>query len=264
MKRILIHFSLLVIVFFATLFLFRQINWLSVLKIEKATKSLDENLGKTFWKIYSETEQEIKTKSIKSAIDSLVETLCNDNSIDKSKIKIHILNKDEVNAFTLPNHYLVIYSGLIKACDNEAELLGVIGHEIAHMEKNHVMKKLVKEIGLSVLISMSSGGSGEAIKEAAKVLSSTAYDRDLEREADLASVEYLLNSKIDPEPFANFLFRLSVNEENIPEQAYWLSTHPESRERAENIIAYIKGRTIKKNKILSLNQWNDLKKEIDN
>ena len=128
MKRLLIQFALLATVFFGTLFLLRQVNWLSVLKIEKATKSLDENLGKTFWKLYSETEQEIKDHSITAAIDSLVETLCDDNAIDKTNIKIHILNKDEVNAFTLPNNYLVIYTGLIKACDNEAELLGVLGH----------------------------------------------------------------------------------------------------------------------------------------
>ena len=101
---------------------------------------------------------------------------------DREIIKVHVLNKDEINAFALPNGHLIIYSGLINNSGNQEELTGVICHEIAHIELNHVMKKLIKEIGLSVLISMTTGkGGSEIIKETAKMLSSSAFDRKLEK-----------------------------------------------------------------------------------
>jgi predicted Zn-dependent protease len=77
-----------------------------------------------------------------------------------------VLNNDEINAFALPNGHLIVYSGLILNSDNQEELIGFICHEIAHIALNHIMKRLVKEIGTSVLISMTTGNGGsEIIKE---------------------------------------------------------------------------------------------------
>ena len=135
----------------------------------------------------------------------------------------------------------MVYSGLITDCENEAELCGVISHELAHIEKHHVMNKLVKEMGLSVLISMSTGnGQAETIKTIIKQLSSSAYDRELETEADFTAVDYLIKAGIAPEPFANFLYRLAEESKVLPKQLYWISTHPESKERAEKIIEHIR------------------------
>jgi predicted Zn-dependent protease len=187
------------------------------------------------------TETEITSDSVTTPIDSMLIRICASNSIDRKKIKLHLLLKDEINAFALPNNHLVVYSGLISACENESELCGVISHELAHIKKNHVMNKLVKEIGLSVLISMSAGnGNAETIKAAIKKLSSSAYDRKLKTEADLNAINYLINANIDPEPFANFMYRLSDETKNIPSQIFWISSHPESKERAEKIIEHIK------------------------
>jgi beta-barrel assembly-enhancing protease len=245
MKRTAIEFLILVALFFSTWFGLSRVNWMAILKIEKATKSTEEKLGEIFWKQFSKTEEEIAEKAVRDSVSALVDRICKYNDIDRSSIKVHVLRKDEVNAFALPDDHLVVYSGLLAACEDETELLGVLGHEIAHMEKNHVMKKLIKEVGLSVLISMTTGnGGGEVIKETAKLLSSRAYDRDLEREADQTSVDYLLKAKIDPEPFADFLYRLSDETGSLPEQLSWISTHPDSKERAEQIIAYINDKAV--------------------
>ena len=80
------------------------------------------------------------------------------------------------NAFALPGGHLVLYTGLINASDNFEEVTGVIGHELAHIELNHVMKRLVREIGLSALISMTTGESNpQVVLETAKLLSSSAF-----------------------------------------------------------------------------------------
>ena len=175
-----------------------------------------------------------------------------------------MLNKDEINAFALPSGHLIVYSGLIINSDNQEELIGVICHEIAHIELNHVMKKLVKEIGLSVLISITTGNGGsEIIKETAKILSSTAFDRSLEKEADIKAVDYLVNAKVNPEPFANFLYKLSNKEHDATEYLTWISTHPDLKERAKYIIEYSKNKLTDYEPILSIETWEKLKVELN-
>jgi predicted Zn-dependent protease len=111
---------------------------------------------------------------------------------------------------------------------------------------------------------MSTGsGNSEMIRAAVKRLSSTAYDRNLENEADMTAVEYLIKANIDPEQFANFLYRLSNQDENLPAQYYWITTHPASKERAEKIVEKIKNRTVLKIPILNESRWILLKKKLN-
>lgn len=259
--RLLLKFVFLIVLFFATWFALRQIDWMTRLNVKQMTRTTEEKLGNLFWEMLSQTEDIDQSPEVAGTIDTLLTRLCSANNIDRGKIKLHVVEKDMVNAFTLPDDHLIVLTGLVNESENEAELLGVIAHELAHVEKNHVMKKLVKEIGLSVLISMTKGGSGETVRQAMQMISSSAYDRDLEREADLTAVDYLIKAEVDPEPFANFLYRLSENEEHIPRQVFWISTHPDSKERAENIIDYLKGKIINRKSILTPEQWAKLKEK---
>jgi predicted Zn-dependent protease len=196
-------------------------------------------------------------------LDSIISRICDSNGFEKSEFKIHVIKNDDINAFALPNQHLVIFTGLLLDSENESELAGVICHEIAHMRSNHVMKKLIKEIGLSALISISTGNSGsEIVKETARLLSSSAYDRKLEKEADMKAADYMINSEISPEYFADFLLRLSERESQIESHLSWISTHPESRERAEYILEYRKGEPKVKKEIISQVSWEILKSKI--
>lgn len=263
MRKILIELVISVALLLGVWFLLAQVNWMNLFKVEQATDSTEEKIGDLFWNLIKESETEITSSSIVSPIDSMLSAVCDKNGIDKHKIKLHLIRKDEINAFALPNNHLLVYSGLINACENEAELYGVICHEIAHLEKNHVMNKLVKEIGLSVLISMSTGnGNSQMIKEALRQLSSSAYDRSLETDADLTAVDYMVKAGINPEPFANFLYRLSDETKNLPSQIYWISTHPESKQRAEKIIEHIGENTILKTEKGDSVRFEGLKKMV--
>jgi beta-barrel assembly-enhancing protease len=264
MKKILIEFGLTVAVIVAVWFGLSQVDWMKLFNIRQTTQNTEEKIGDLFWTMLKNSETEITSDSIVLPIDSMLTRICKANSIDRKKIKLHLLRKDDINAFALPGNHLVVFSGLITACENEAELDGVIGHELAHMEKNHVMNKLVKEVGLSVLISMSTGnGNSEAIKSAIKQISSSAYDRKLETEADLTAVDYLEKAGIDPEPFANFLYRMADETKNLPSQIYWISSHPESKERAEKIIERIKGKSFPKVEVKDSLRFEELKKKVN-
>lgn len=263
MKKTIIQGVLSILLFFATWIALKQIDWMKVFKVQQATDKTEQKLGELFWEAIEKSEKEIKNVHVVNSIDSLVTHICKTNNIDRAKLKIHVLQKDDINAFALPNGHLIIYSGLILNSDNQEELTGVICHEMAHIELNHVMKKLVKEIGLSVLISMTTGsGSAEGIKEAAKILSSSAFDRSLEKQADIKAVDYLLNAKVNPEPLADFLYKLSDREHDAAKYLTWISTHPDSKERAEYIIKYCKGMLMDYKPILSDETWRKLKESV--
>jgi len=263
MKKPILQGLITLLLFFGTWYALTQIDWMKIFKVQQVTDNTEQKLGALFWEVFKNTEAENKNAHVVNSIDSIVTHICKSNKIDREKIKVHVLNKDEINAFALPNGHLIIYSGLILNSDNQEELTGVICHEIAHIELNHVMKKLVKEIGLSVLISMTTGNGGaEIIKETAKMLSSTAFDRNLEKEADIKAVDFLTKAKVNPEPFANFLYKLSDEEHEATKYLTWISTHPDSKERAEYIILCIKDNLNDYRPILTNETWDQIKVEL--
>jgi predicted Zn-dependent protease len=263
MNKILIKGIGIIALFFFTWFALSEVDWMTVLRFEKVSKASEEKIGELFWDVFNKTEKEIKDEDVVVAIDSLLDRICESNYFDKTSLKVHIVKNEEVNAFALPNEHLVIYTGLLTDCENESELAGVICHELAHIRLNHVMKKLGKEIGLTALISISTGNSGsEVVKEAAKLLSSTAYDRKLEKEADIKAVDYLINARINSEPFAAFLSRLSENETDLNSKLSWISTHPDSKERADYILEYRKSEQSEYQPVLSLASWDKIKTAI--
>lgn len=239
MKNLFLRATIIIIVFFATWFLLDQIDWMGIFKVEETSSKIEQKLGKQIWEFIQLTEEEVEDEDINLALDSILSHICSANNIDKDYIKLHLIQKSEINAFALPDGHLVVYSGLIEAAENETELDGVLCHEIAHIELNHVMQKLMREIGLSVLIANVSGKGGpNNTLEIAKSLSSNAFDRSLERDADMKAVDYMIEAGINPEGFAEFMYKLSLTEPEAMQYLEWVSSHPETQARAEYIIEY--------------------------
>jgi predicted Zn-dependent protease len=253
---------LILVVFFGLWFGLSKIDFVGFFQIQKHSVSAENKIGDLIWNQIQETEDVITKYSIVKSLDSLILPICKANNIERDSLKIHIIQNDEVNAFALPNNHLVVYTGLLVDCKKQEAVQGVLGHEIAHIENNHVMKKLSKEVGLSVLISATTGGKGgEILQQIFKTLSSTAYDRTLEKEADMESVKYLLKANINPEPMADFMYELAQKEE-MPDGLSWISTHPESEERAKYILDYLKGKKHQKKQTLTEQNWKAFQDQI--
>lgn len=249
---------ILVALFGSALFLMMQINWMQVFQIEKATSSTEEALGTLIWDNIKRDNYLVEIPVMNDAIDSIISKICTANGIDSTQLKWHVVENHEINAFALPDGHLVLYTGLLLAADNAEEVAGVICHEIAHIEHDHVMQKLMKEIGLSVLLSMTTGnGGGEIIGTAVKTLSSSAFDRDLEKEADLSAIDYLQAAQIDTEPFAEFLFKLSRRNGKVDKYFSWINSHPDSEERATYILEYANTAVAEKHTALSDSTWTE-------
>jgi len=252
----------IVVIFFGIWFALSQIDFITFFKIDKAKSATEKGVGDMIWDQIKTTEDIIVNDSITKSLDKLLKPLCKENGIERDSLKVHVIQKDDINAFALPDGHLVVYSGLIEASKNEQALIGVLGHEIAHIENNHVMKKLSKEIGFSVLMSVTTGNNnGRVIREIMHTLSSSAYDRSLEKEADIASVEYMLKAKVDPAPFADFLYEMSFDNK-LESALSWVNSHPESEERAKYVLEYIKGKKVKHDSFLTKTEWEAFKKLV--
>lgn len=261
MKKPILKFCILLVAFFATWFLLRQVDWVSIFRVKQIGKTTEEKLGDLIWEIERARQKEITDTIVIKQVDSILTRICKANNISKEDIKLHVMQSDEINAFALPNRYLIVNSKLISDCENPEELSGVLAHEVAHMELNHVMKKLVQEIGISALLSVTNGKDITIAKNMARTLSSTAYSRSIEQEADMKAVDYLLKADIHPKYLASFLFRLSDHSSKT-KYLSWISTHPESEERAAYLNDAAGKRTVHEKPVMTIDSWNKLKDAI--
>jgi predicted Zn-dependent protease len=151
---------------------------------------------------------------------------------------IKVIDNDEVNAFALPGGYFYVNTGLILAADNEAELAGVMAHEIAHVAARHATKNATRgQIWnlASIPLIFVGGPVGYAIQQAAGLavpMSFLKFSRDAEREADLLGLEYQYATGYDPGSFVQFFEKIQVKDKHKPNfLAKAFSTHPMTEDR---------------------------------
>ena len=260
-KKLLIQAVFLIAMFISTWYILSQFDWIEILKVKKT----EAKLGELTWKLFKNKDKEVNDLFVKATIDSIVNRICIKNNIDKNSIKIHVLEKDEINAVSLPDRHLIIYTGLLSASENPEELSGVICHELAHIELYHVTKKVTKEIGLSVVFSIAPGNVGaDKIKQLAKVLSSSSFDRKLEKEADIKAIDYLAKANIDPVCLVRFFNKMSKIE-NDPASRYlsWINTHPDAKIRAKYVADQCKNKVFTSEQLTTVETWNTMRKRID-
>ncbi len=152
---------------------------------------------------------------------------------------IKILDNQEVNAFALPGGFFYVDSGLILAADNEAELAGVMAHEIAHVAARHATKNMTRaQIWnmASIPLIFIGGPVAYAISEVAGLavpLGFLKFSRDAEREADLLGLEYDYAAGYDPQAFVQFFEKLNIEKKKQNMIAKAFATHPMNVERIE-------------------------------
>jgi peptidase M48-like protein len=162
----------------------------------------------------------------------------------KVPFTIKVIDDDEVNAFALPGGFFYINTGAILAADDEAELAGVMAHEIAHVCARHATRNLTKsEITqyASLPLIFFGGPVGYAVRQAASVampMSFLKFSRDAEREADLLGIEYQYAAGYDPTAFVDFFEKLE-GEDKEPHSfiARAFMTHPMTQDRVRRAEA---------------------------
>jgi beta-barrel assembly-enhancing protease len=160
------------------------------------------------------------------------------NSDAKVPFVIKVIESDEINALALPGGFFYVNTGLILAANEEAELAGVMAHEIAHVAARHGTEQYTKGqiFNIASLPLIFVGGPiGYGIRQAAGLLiplQFLRFSRGAEREADFLGLEYLHKTGYDPTAFVSFFEKVEAQERKRPGVlAKAFSTHPPTTDR---------------------------------
>src|SRR5512146_1847150 len=162
------------------------------------------------------------------------------NSDARVPFTIKVVDSDEINAFALPGGFFYVNSGLILAADDEAELAGVMAHEIAHVAARHATRQMTRgniaNLATIPLIFVG-GGIGYAVRAAAGFglpMTFLTFSRGFEAEADYLGLEYMYKSGYDPQAFISFFEKIQAKEKKKPGSlAKAFATHPQTPDRIE-------------------------------
>ena len=171
-----------------------------------------------------------------------------------------VLDSPEINAFALPGGYVYVTRGILAYLDSEAELAGVMGHEIGHVTARHGAQRATRQqdAGLGVLAasvlgavleSRGVGGAGRVASEVSQVAAAgyvASYGREQELQADGLGAEYLARSQFDPQTMVHVIRVLKDQEQFAADQARaqgrpapagsnWLASHPSNDQRLQAI-----------------------------
>jgi len=192
------------------------------------------------------------------------------NSDAKVPFTIKVLDTEEVNAFALPGGFFFVNSGLILKADSEAELAGVMAHEIAHVACRHGTRQATRgelmQIGSIPLIFMG-GWTGYAIRQGmglAIPMGFLQFSRGFEREADYFGLQYLYKSGYDPTAFVDFFEKIQSLEKKKPgTMAKVFSTHPMTDDRIKTSQEEIQKILVAKPEyVVNTSEFNDVKTRL--
>jgi predicted Zn-dependent protease len=192
------------------------------------------------------------------------------NSDAKVPFTVKVIDSEEINAFAFPGGFLFVNYGVILAAQDEAELAGVMAHEIAHVAARHATRQMTRAQMFnlaSIPLVFVGGGVGLAVREAVGLaipLSTTKFARSFEAEADYLGVEYLYKAGYDPQGLISFFERIDAQEKKRPGLvAMAFSTHPQTADRIRKTQREIEGiLPARESYILSTSEFSDVKSRL--
>jgi beta-barrel assembly-enhancing protease len=192
------------------------------------------------------------------------------NSDAKVPFTIKVLDSEEVNAFALPGGFFFVNSGLMLKAESEAELAGVMAHEIAHVAARHGTRQATRgqliNYGSIPLIFLG-GWTGYAIRQGAGLaipLGFLNFSRGFEREADFLGLQYLYKAGYDPGAFVDFFEKIQSLEKKKPGTiSKVFSSHPMTDDRIKASQEEIqKVLTSKPEYVVNTSEFNDVKNRL--
>jgi predicted Zn-dependent protease len=197
------------------------------------------NMGREYSQQVDSSSKLIHDPVVTEYVNRLGQNLVR-NSDSKVPFTIKVIDSDQINAFALPGGFFYVNTGLILAADNEAELAGVMSHEIAHVAACHIAREQTRGTLAqlaSIPLIMVGGGIGLAAQEAAGLalpMTFLKFSRGFEAEADYLGLEYMYKSGYDPQAFTAFFEKIEAQEKKKPgtlSKAF--DTHPQTPDRVE-------------------------------
>lgn len=192
------------------------------------------------------------------------------NSDAKVPFTIKVIDTEEVNAMALPGGFFYVNSGLILKADSEAELAGVMAHEIAHVAARHATRQMTRGqiANLATIPLIFVGGwTGYGIRQAVSValpIGFLSFSRGFEADADMLGLQYMYKTGYDPGAFVDFFEKLQSLEKKKPGTlAKVFADHPMTGDRVEtaqrNVQELLKERP---EYVVTTSEFNDVKTRL--
>ena len=201
----------------------------------------EEQLGQEFQKELNTQLKYHPNPNVQSYIQALGNRVVQHAQKDAPDISFEFRVVDDnetVNAFAIPGGAIYIYSGLLLQASDESEVVGVLGHEVAHVTERHVAERLVTANGINLVTAMALGQDPAMVGQVLAGVAGQGYllkfGRDQEREADARGFEYVISAGYDPAGMEAFFRKLAAMQGGASSPSF-LASHPNPGERADTI-----------------------------
>lgn len=208
-------------------------------KINLVSLEREIAMGKQYAQQIEQSARMVEDATVNEYIDRLAQNLVR-HSDAKVPFTVRVIDSDTINAFALPGGFFYINTGLILAADEEAELAGVMAHEIAHVTARHATRQMTKAqiiqwAMIPLLIFGPGGWAGYGIYQGLSFglpITMLKFTRNAEREADFLGLQYMYAAGYDPTSFISFFEKLREKEAKSPGSIPKIfSSHPPTKER---------------------------------
>lgn len=197
---------------------------------------------------FDEQFEQVTDPAIVGYVQGVLDRVLAASDAPDMETHLRVVNTDSVNAFVTAGGNVYVFTGLLKAAENESQLAGVLAHETSHAIARHVTEGATRQLktqlgtflgaaALGELLGLE-GGDRDALTQGGLVaagLVGMRYDRRAESEADLLGAQYLWRAGWDPEGIARF-FEVLDRQGGGASVPGWLSTHPTHERRIEDGI----------------------------
>jgi predicted Zn-dependent protease len=201
-------------------------------------------------KLVQEFGGEYKNADLVRYIDSVGQLLARTSELPDQTFTFTVLDSEIVNAFALPGGYVHVSRGLLALANSEAEIAGVMAHEIGHVTARHSAQRYSRTMGaniLSTILGIGLGDVGQQIGQAAGSYYLAGYSQDQEFQADSLGVRYLRRAGYDVQAMADFLASLRAQSQleaaaaGLPpgtvDESDIMASHPRTLDRVQRAMA---------------------------
>ncbi|MFZ5481425.1 MAG: M48 family metallopeptidase [Myxococcota bacterium] len=190
-------------------------------------------------------EDEVVVAYVEDMADRVAEEVKRQKGV--ADLHVHVVDDPEVvNAMATPGGHVYVFTGLLLEAEDEAEVAGVVAHEIAHVVARHSARQMVYAYGYQSIAALALGQNPSLLEQIGAQLAGTgflaAHSRSEEEEADELGLGYLHRAGYDPRGLPRFFRKLKAQEGKTPAVMAWISTHPTTESRIENLRQRIRAR----------------------
>ncbi len=254
-------------------FLLFRMDVVSHLVARQVPAEWEQSLGNSTLAQFKIGQEFMEDKKAEALLDPLTSVLITALPSDRYEYQFYIVKNSTINAFALPGGNIVIHSELILKSENAEELLGVLAHEMMHVENQHGIRNVIGAAGIYVVIGALFGdvsGIMAVISSASPILLNSSYSRKFESEADRDGLFLLNEAGVRPEGIVTFFSTLQAEEEKRMDEVIedketqktmkdvmgYIASHPATEKRIEQLRALIQ-------EIPPIDDYRDMSSEFD-